>query len=146
MCLIFHSSKIILRITFNRITLQAEEVLSEEHSGFRKGRSTTEQIFYCRNLIEKHLEFQKDIYHNFIDFKKDFDRIWHERLWSTLNKYAIDSNMTVMITSLYQNSTKAILFNSIYGQMFNITVGVRQGCLLSSMLLHLFIEEIMAGI
>ena len=68
--LICHSSKILLRIILNRLTSQAEEVLSEEQAGFRKGRSTTEQIFNCRNLIEKHLESQKDLYHNFIDFKK----------------------------------------------------------------------------
>ena len=135
-----------MRIILNRITSQAEEVLSEEQAGFRKGRSTTEQIFNCRNLIEKHLESQKDLYHNFIDFKKAFDRVWHERLWSTLNKYGIDYNITLMIKSLYTNSTSAMLFNSIQGQMFKTTVGVRQGCLLSPVLFNLFLEEIMAGI
>ena len=144
--LICHSSKILLRIILNRLTSQAEEVLSEEQSGFRKGRSTTEQIFNCRNLIEKHLESQKDLYHNFIDFKKAFDRVWHEGLWSTLNKYGIDYNITLMIKSLYKNSTSAMLFNSIQGQMSKITVGVRQGCLLSPVLFNLFLEEIMAGI
>ena len=69
--LICHSSKILLRIILNRLTSQAEEILSEEKAGFRKGRSTTEQIFNYRNLIEKHLESQKDLYHNFIDFKKE---------------------------------------------------------------------------
>ena len=130
----------------NRLTSQAEEVLSEEQAGFGKGRSTTEQIFNCRNLIEKHLESQKDLYHNFIDFKKAFDRVWHERLWSTLNKYGIDSNITLMIKSLYNNLTSAMLFNSIQGQMFKITVGVRQGCLLSPVFFNLFIREIMAEI
>ena len=50
--LICHSSNILLRSILNRLTSQAEEGLSEEQAGFRKGRSTTEQIF------------------NFIDFKK----------------------------------------------------------------------------
>ena len=51
-----------------------------------------------------------------------------------------------MIKSLYKNSTSAMLFNSIQGQMFKTTVGVRQGCLLSPVLFNLFLEEIMAGI
>ena len=54
----------------DRLTSQAEKLFSEEQAGFRKGRSTTEQIFNCRNIIEKHLERQKDLYHNFIYFKK----------------------------------------------------------------------------
>ena len=53
---------------FIELTSQAEETFSK-HAGFRKGRSTTEQIFNCRNLIEKHLESQ-NLYHNFLDFKK----------------------------------------------------------------------------
>ena len=51
-----------------------------------------------------------------------------------------------MIKSLYQNSTSAMLFNSIQDQMSKTTVGVRQGCLLSLVLFNLFLEEIMAGI
>ena len=39
-----------------------------------------------------------------------------------------------------------MLFNSIQGQMFKTTVGVRQGCLLSPVLFNLFLEEIMARI
>ena len=50
-----------------------------------------------------------------------------------------------MIKSLYKNSIIAIIFNSIQGQMFKTTVGVRQGCLLSPVLFNLFLEEIMAG-
>ena len=51
-----------------------------------------------------------------------------------------------MIKSLYQNSTSAILFNSIQGQMFKTTVGVRQECLLSHVLFNVLFEDIMAGI
>ena len=64
----------------------------------------------------------------------------------TLNTYGIDSNITLMITSLYKNSTNAMLFSSIQGQIFKKTVGVRQGCLLSHLLFNLFLEEVMTGI
>ena len=51
-----------------------------------------------------------------------------------------------MIKSVYKNSTSAMLFNIIQGQMFKTTVGVRQGCILSTVLFNLFLKEIMAGI
>ena len=32
-------------------------------------------------LAEKNLEHQKELLHGFIDFKKAFDRVWHDGLW-----------------------------------------------------------------
>ena len=59
-----------------RLQPQAEEIIAEEQADFRVGKSTTEQIFNLRILGEKYLH----LYHVFIDFKKAFDRIWHEVL------------------------------------------------------------------
>ena len=78
------------------------------------------------------MESQKDLYHN-SRFKKNVDRVWHETLWSTLNKYGTDSNITLMIKSLFLNYISAILFNSIQGKK---TVSVRHGCLLSPVLFN----------
>ena len=56
---------------------------------WRAGRSTTEQVFNLRILCEKHLQHQKDLYHDFIDFKKAFDRDMHAALWATRKMYII---------------------------------------------------------
>ena len=85
--LICHSNKILLTIILKRLNPQIERVLSEEQAGFRKGRSTVEQVFNCRNIIEKHLDSKKYLYHNVIDFKKAFDRVYHEGMWSALCKF-----------------------------------------------------------
>ena len=39
-----------------------------------------QSIFNCRVMIAKHLEHQCTLYHNFIDFKKAFDRVCHDDL------------------------------------------------------------------
>ena len=96
--------------------------------------------------MERHIESQKDLYHNFIDFKKVFDRVWHDGLWSSLQKYGINSNIISMIKALYYNSSSAVLINNIQGNILKTTVGVRQGCLLSPELCNVFHEEIMADI
>ena len=88
----------------------------------------------------------KDLYHNFIDFKKAFDRVWHDGLWTSLQKYGINSNIISMIKYLYCNSSSAVLINNIQGNTFKKTVGVRQGCLLSPVLFNVFLEEIMDDI
>ena len=96
--------------------------------------------------MERHIEIQKDLYHNFIDFKKAFDRVWHDGVWSSLQKYGINSNIISMIKALYCNSSSAVPINNIQGNTLKTTVGVRQGCLLSNLLLNLFLEEIIADI
>ena len=141
--LISHSSKIMLRIILNRLKKEAEEHLAEEQAGFRAGRSTVEQIFNCRILMEKHLQHQRDLFHNFIDFKKAFDRVWHDGLWQVLRKFGIEEGLVQTMESLYKNSSSAVLLNNQIGEHFKTTVGVRQGCLLSPTLFNLFLENIM---
>ena len=58
-----------LRVILNRLKAKAEEVREEEQADFRPGRSTVEQTFNCRVIIEKHLQHQRDLFYNLIDFK-----------------------------------------------------------------------------
>ena len=115
---------------------QAEKIIAEEQTGFRGGRSTTEQIFNLCILCEKYLQYQQDLYHVFIDFKKAFDRVWHAALWTTMKKYNTSTILIQIIKNLYNKATSAVLFNSSIGDWFQTIVGVRKGCLL--FLQHIF--------
>ena len=66
-----------LRVTLTRLTAKAEKLLAEEQAGFRPGRSTVEQILNSRVIIEKHLQHQRNLFHNFIDFREASDKNWH---------------------------------------------------------------------
>ena len=118
--LISHPSKVMLKIILNRLQPQAEE-----QAGFRAGRSTTEQIFNLRILHEKCLQHQQNLYHVFMDFKKAFDRVWHEALWATMRKYNINASIIRGIENLYDKAQSAVLFNGSTGEWFRNTVGVR---------------------
>ena len=107
-----------LKILLNRLKPQAEKIITEEHAGYRAGRSTTEQIFNLRIVCEKYLQHQQNIYYVFIDFKKAFDRVWHAALWATVKKYNISTNLIQVIKNLYNKATSAVLFNSNIGDWF----------------------------
>ena len=141
--LISHPSKVMLKIILNRLQPQAEEIIAEEQAGFRAGRSTTEQIFNLRILGEKYVQHQQNLYHVFIDFKKAFDRVWHEALWATMRKYNINASIIRAIENLYDKAQSVVLFNGSTGEWFRTTVGVRQGCLLSPTPFISFLERIM---
>ena len=78
--LISHVSKVMLKTILNRLKPQAEKIIAEEQTGFRAGKSTTDQIFNLQILCEKYLEHQQDLYNVFIDFKKSFHKVWHAAL------------------------------------------------------------------
>ena len=71
-----------LRILLSRLQPKINALLSEEQTGFRKNRSTAEQKFHLRMLVEKHLSHKLNVFTTFINFKKVFDRVWHEALWA----------------------------------------------------------------
>ena len=85
-------------IILNRLQPQAEEIIAEEQAGFRAGRSITEQMSNLRILCEKYLQHQQKLYHVFIDFKKAFDRVWHEDLWAAMRKYNISASIKICMT------------------------------------------------
>ena len=76
-------------------------------------------------------------------FKKAFDRAWYEALWATMRKYNINASIIRAIENLYDKVQSAVLFNGSTGEWIRTTVGVRQGCLLSTTLFKIFLERIM---
>ena len=58
-----------------------------------------------------------------------------------MKKYNISTNFIEVIKNLCNKATSAVLFNSSIGDWFRTTVGVRQGCLLSSTLFDIFYLE-----
>ena len=117
-----------------------------EATGFRAGRSTTEQILNLRILCEKYLQHQQDLYSVFIDFKNAFDTVLHAALWATMKKYNISAFLIRVIKKPYDKASSADLFNSSLGDWFGTTVGVRQGCLLSPTLFNILLERIMTDV
>ena len=70
--------------------------------------STTEQIFNLKVVLGKKLGTQKKLFHNLNDFKKAFDRVWHDGLWRVLKEYNIDNQLIEFIRSLYDEATRAV--------------------------------------
>ncbi|XP_076041920.1 uncharacterized protein LOC143025796 [Oratosquilla oratoria] len=82
------SGKVLTRILLFRLLDHiAEEVIQESQSGFRKERSTVEMVFVARQLNEKAIEQQQDLYMIFVDLAKAFDTVNRTLLWEILRKF-----------------------------------------------------------
>ena len=61
-----------------------------------------------------------------------------------MRKYNIRANVVRTIGQLCDKATSAVQMNGSIGEWYRITVGVRQGCLLSPTLFNIFLERIMS--
>ena len=111
----------------NRLKSKAagEPSAEEEEAGFRPGRSAVEQIFESRVIKEKHQQHLRGLFHNFIDFKKAFDRVWHTGLWQVLGSFNIEKGLIQAIKALHENSSSAVLLNRLPEEFLKTTVGIR---------------------
>ena len=84
--LISHASKVMLKILQARLQQYVNCELPDVQAGFRKGGRTRDQIANISCIIEKAVEFQKNIYFCFIDYAKAFDCVDHNKLWKILKR------------------------------------------------------------
>ena len=83
-----------LKILQARLQQYVNCELPDVQGGFRKGRGTRDQIANIRWIMEKAREFQKNIYFCFIDYTKDFDSVYHSKLWKILKNMGIPDHLT----------------------------------------------------
>ena len=75
------ASKVVERVTIERIQNGLDHVLRKEQAGFRKNKSTIDQIFIYRNIIEQVKMSVRQHCMPTVDFEKAFDSVHREGLW-----------------------------------------------------------------
>ena len=68
--LIFHASKVLLKIMAQRMEVKLKEETAEEQADFISEKSTRNQIMNLKLIIEKYREYNKALYICFIDYRK----------------------------------------------------------------------------
>ncbi|CAF4143408.1 unnamed protein product, partial [Rotaria magnacalcarata] len=141
--LINHMGKILLMVLLNRLKHQLDPHLAEEQAGFRKDRSTTQQILMLRLLAEKAKRNGKKLYNCFIDFQKAFDTIKHKIIWAVLRSYGVENKLVILLEQIYEKSQSAVRIGTDIGEWFQTSLGTRQGDPLSPLLFIAYLERVM---
>ena len=97
--------KIFARGSFERIQDPIEAILRKQQAGFRRGKSTSDQIFVMRRQIEEAQEHQRSLVVNFVGFVKAFDSVYREALWGILREYGVPEKLIRMIKIMYDVSS-----------------------------------------
>ena len=110
-------------------------------AGFRKGRDTRDQMANICWFIEKARELQKNIYFCFSNYSKAFDYVDYNKL-ENLKEIRIPDHLTCLLRNLYAGQEATVRTRHGTMNWFQIGKGVRQGCILSLCLIHLYAEYI----
>ena len=95
-------------------------------------------------LSEKYIDNNIEVYNNFTDYKKALDRVWHDGLWTALEKHGINTNIISCLKNLQENTENAVRVDANLSYFFKCSVGLRQGCVLSPILSNEFLEELVS--
>ena len=86
--------KFFVSILNTRLSSWSDEndITEESQAGFRKGYSTSDNIFILMTLVQKYLSKQNSsFYCIFIDYEKAFVKAKHNELWKALEKGSLNN-------------------------------------------------------
>jgi len=127
--------KILAIILNQRLADIVEPILGDYQSGFRPNKSTIDNIFILRKIMEKCYEYNIDIYNVFIDYSHAFDSIIRESILASLYSNKIPPKLINLIKLTLENTTVKVKVNNNYTLDFRVDTGVKQGDPLSPTLL-----------
>lgn len=137
--------KILAMIMARRLStwLERESKLTEGQAGFRRGRSTTEQIFILNTAIGNQLRNKGGKLNvAFVDLKKAFDKVDREILWEKTQKIGVNGKFLRMLKEIYRETNCEVITKEGMTENFQTKKGVRQGCPLSSVLFNIYINDL----
>jgi hypothetical protein len=120
-----------------------KDLIGEDQSGFRAGRSLVGNLFVLQKLIEKRTSVGEERHLALIDVEKAYDSVPRCRLWEILTEISMDPELVEVIMKIYDNHIAYVRHGNTLSQPIVPTKGLRQGCSLSPVLFNIYIERVL---
>jgi hypothetical protein len=117
----------------------AEEVIGDHQCGFRRNRSTTDHIFWIRQILGKKWECIEAV-HQLIDFKKAYDLVRREVLCNILSEFGIAKKLVRLIKMCLTETCSRVRVGKNLSDVFPIRNGLKLEDALSPLLFNFALE------
>ena len=134
--------KILTAVINNRLKKYTDHIIGEYQAGFRPGRSTTDQIFTVKNLLEKAWEHNVEIHQIFVDFQKAYDSIRRDKLYAIMEHFGIPNKLIRLTKATMEDSTYHIKIGTLMTDGFKVGNGLKQGDGLAPNLFNIALEYV----
>ncbi|KAK6762355.1 hypothetical protein RB195_023172 [Necator americanus] len=136
-------NKVLKRIILDRLIKHREETTRDEQAGFRLGRSTIDQVFIVRRVLEIWQRYSKPMQLAFLDFEAAFDFPHRGRLFNALRADGAPGKFVRLLDDMNQRTTAAVRTPARCTTPFEVVTGVRQGAVAGPFLFNFAIDDIM---
>lgn len=137
--------KIMAMIVEEKLRKETERlgILLETQAGFRKKRSSIDNIYILKTVAKKEIHKKKGkLYAFFANLKAAFDKVNRQMLWQKMRKYGINGKLIKVIENIYQETTCRIKVGVKSTRKFWTGKGLRQGCPMSPLLFLILIADV----
>ena len=134
--------KILTKALALQLVDKITHLVHPDQAGFIRNRSIFNQIRLANAIIDYAEVTQENGAIVALDQEKAYDKIKHDYLWATMNKFGLPRTFTDTVKTLYTNANTMVAINGVFSNPFKVTRGVRQGDPLSCALFDLAIEPL----
>ena len=135
--------KILERLIYTRIKPVIDPLLPREQAGFRRKRSTVDQVALMTQEIEDCFSSKKKTGAVFVYLTAAYDTVWHRGLACKLLRLIPDAHLVRMIMELVQSRSFTLTTgNGKQSRLRRLKNGVPQRSILATLLFNIYIRDL----
>ena len=134
--------KIMTRALTTRLTKAVPDLIHPDQAGFMRGRRIEDQTELIKLMLDSCEANETNGAIVCLDQEKAYDKVRHDFIWKTLEKFDFPKHFIDTVKALYQSGETVIIINGVISKPYRVTRGVRQGDPLSCLIFNLAIESL----